>query len=90
MDKGYDFQKIYDYVTHDVKAQPIIAYNPRAQYAPPEGFNEKFEPICSMGYPLTYWEKMVTTLNLDVPKQPVRLIVHLEQSIVAIQTMDFA
>lgn len=68
MDKGYDFQKIYDYVTHDVKAQPIIAYNPRAQYAPPEGFNEKFEPICSMGYPLTYWGKDGNYLKFRCPQ----------------------
>ena len=57
MDSGYDFQKNYDYIANEVKAHAIIAYNPRGQYAPPEGLNEDFQPICSMGYALIYWGK---------------------------------
>lgn len=60
MDSGYDFQKNYDYIVNTLKKQAIIALNPRGLYAPPEGLNENFVPICSMGYPLTYWAKMVT------------------------------
>lgn len=45
MDSGYDFQKNYDYITNEVKSQAIIAYNPRGQYAPPEGLNENFQPV---------------------------------------------
>lgn len=68
MDKGYDFQKVYDYVTHEADAQPIIAYNPRSSYAAPEGLNEKFQPICSMGYPLTYWGKDGEYLKFRCPQ----------------------
>jgi len=57
MDSGYDQNKNYEYIANTVKATPIIAYNKRGEYAPPEGVNENFEPICSMGYPLVYWGK---------------------------------
>jgi len=67
MDSGYDSQKNYDYITHKVKAQAIISYNPRGQYAPPEGINENFEPICSMGYALTYWGKDGNYLKFRCP-----------------------
>ncbi|QGU94944.1 transposase [Clostridium bovifaecis] len=67
MDSGYDFQKIYDYITNEVKSQAIIAYNPRGQYAPPEGLNENFNPVCSMGYELTYWGKDGNYLKFRCP-----------------------
>lgn len=57
MDSGYDQVKNYNYVISEANATPIIAYNKRREYAPPEGFDEKYQPICSMGYPLTYWGK---------------------------------
>lgn len=57
MDSGYDQEKNYRYIIDEVKATPIIAYNKRGAYAPAEGFNEDFQPVCSMGYPLTYWGK---------------------------------
>ena len=57
MDSGYDQEKNYTYIINEVKAIPIIAYNKRGAYAPPEGFNEDFQPVCSMEYPLTYWDK---------------------------------
>jgi Transposase and inactivated derivatives len=57
MDSGYDQVKNYNYVISEANATPIIAYNKRREYAPPEGFNEDYQPICSMGYPLTYWGK---------------------------------
>lgn len=57
MDSGYDQEKNYRYIIDDIKATPIIAYNKRGAYAPSEGFNENFQPVCSMGYPLVYWGK---------------------------------
>lgn len=67
MDSGYDYQKVYDFITYKVKAQPIIAFNRKGAYAPPERINEKFQPICSMGYPLTYWGKDGDYLKLRCP-----------------------
>jgi transposase len=57
MDSGYDQVKNYNYVINEANATPIIAYNKRREYAPPEGFNEEYQPICSMGYALSYWGK---------------------------------
>ena len=67
MDSGYDQVKNYDFVVQNAKATPIIAYNKRGEYAPPEGFNENFEPICSMGYPLVYWGKDGNFLKYRCP-----------------------
>jgi transposase len=67
MDSGYDFKKNYNYLTNIVKSQGIIAFNPRGQYASPEGLNEKFESICSMGYGLTYWGKDGDYLKFRCP-----------------------
>lgn len=66
MDSGYDFQKNYDYITA-LNSQVIIAYNPRGSYAPPEGLNDRFQPICSMGYELTYWGKDGNYLKFRCP-----------------------
>lgn len=67
MDSGYDQEKNYTYIIDEAKAIPIIAYNKRGAYAPPEGFNENFQPICSMGYPLTYWGKDGNYLKYRCP-----------------------
>lgn len=67
MDSGYDQEKNYRYIIDEVKATPIIAYNKRGAYATPEGFNEDFQPICSMGYPLTYWGKDGNYLKYRCP-----------------------
>lgn len=67
MDSGYDQVKNYDYIINEVKATPIIAYNKRREYAPPEGFDENFQPLCSMGYPLTYWGKDGNYLKYRCP-----------------------
>lgn len=67
MDSGYDQEKNYRYIIDEVKATPIIAYNKRGAYAPPESFNENFQPICSMGYPLTYWGKDGNYLKYRCP-----------------------
>lgn len=48
MDSGYDQEKNYRYIIDEIKATPIITYNKRGAYAPPEGFNEDSQPICSM------------------------------------------
>lgn len=50
MDSGYDYKKVYAYITHIIKAQAIIALNTREAYAPPEGINENSRTICSLGY----------------------------------------
>jgi len=67
MDSGYDYKKVYDYITHIIKAQPIIALNTRGAYDPAEGINEKFHPICSLRYPLTYWGKDRDYLKFRCP-----------------------
>lgn len=69
LDSGYDCQANYDYITFDCKASAIIAYNKRKEYAPPEGFNENFQPICSMGYPLSYWGKDGNYLKFRCPHE---------------------
>ena len=57
MDSGYDFYDIYKKIVHDYNGIPIIAYNPRKSYAPPEGLDDDFDPICSGRYKLVYWGK---------------------------------
>lgn len=67
MDSGYDIQDNYDYIMNELHAQPIIAYNKRGSYAPPEGLDEKLHPICSMGYELVYWGKDGDYLKFRCP-----------------------
>ena len=67
MDSGYDAQKNYDYISNQAKAQGIIALNLRGAYAPPQRLNENFEPVCSMGYKLTYWGKDGDYLKFRCP-----------------------
>lgn len=67
MDSGYDIQDNYDYITNEFCAQPIIAYNKRGSFAPPDGLNERLHPICSMGYELTYWGKDGDYLKFRCP-----------------------
>ena len=55
MDSAYDFEANYRRIIEDHKGSPIIAYNPRGSKTPPEGMNDRFQPICSAGYPLTYY-----------------------------------
>lgn len=69
MDSGYDSQANYDFIVNECNAKPIIAYNKRGETAPPEGFNENFNPICSMGYPLTYWGKDGDYLKFRCPHE---------------------
>ncbi|WP_427337964.1 transposase [Caloranaerobacter sp. DY30410] len=57
MDSRYDFEYIYIDIINKFNGIPIIAYNPRGSYAPPEGLDEDFNPICSAGYKLVYWGK---------------------------------
>ncbi|MGL5576556.1 MAG: hypothetical protein ACRDCW_13530 [Sarcina sp.] len=54
MDSGYDYLSLYRFIIDEIKSNPIIAYNKRAAKAAPERFNDFFEPIYSMGYPLAY------------------------------------
>lgn len=67
MDSGYDIQDNYDYIINEFHSQPIIAYNKRGSFAPPEGFNEELHPICSMGYELSYWGKDGDYLKFRCP-----------------------
>ena len=67
MDSGYDFEYIYEYIINEYNAIPIIAYNPRGSFAPPEGLDESFDPICSGGYKLVYWGKDKNYLKFRCP-----------------------
>lgn len=67
MDSGYDIKDNYDYTTNEFGVQPIIAYNKRGSFAPPEGLNERLHPICSMGYELAYWGKDGNYLKFRCP-----------------------
>lgn len=67
MDSAYDLEDIYKEIIKDHKAIPIIAYNLRGSYAPPEGLDEDFNPICSGGYKLTYWGKDGDYLKFRCP-----------------------
>lgn len=67
MDSGYDFEYIYSDIIKRFNGIPIIAYNPRRSYAPPEGVDEDFNPVCSAGYKLTYWGKDGNYLKFRCP-----------------------
>jgi len=67
MDSGYDSTDNYTQVTDTFCAKPIIALNNRRSYAPPEGMNDDYEPICSAGYPLTYYGKDGDYLKFRCP-----------------------
>lgn len=67
MDSGYDIEDNYNYTVNEFHAQPIIAYNKRNSYAPPEELNEKLHQICSMGYELVYWGKDGDYLKFRCP-----------------------
>lgn len=69
MDSGYDSKENYDYITNQCNANPIIAYNKRGEKLPPLGLNENFQPICSNGYPLTYWGKDGNYLKFRCPNE---------------------
>lgn len=57
MDSGYDFEYVYEDIIKKYNGIPIIAYNPRGSFAPPEGLDSDFAPIFSGGYKLIYWGK---------------------------------
>lgn len=67
MDSAYDLKYVYKEIIKEHKATPIIAYNPRGSYAPPEGLDDSFNPICSGGYKLTYWGKDKDYLKFRCP-----------------------
>jgi hypothetical protein len=67
MNSGYDFEYIYSDIINKFNIIPIIAYNPRGSYVPPEGFDEDFNPICSAGYKLVYWGKDGDYIKLKCP-----------------------
>ncbi|MDR2089845.1 MAG: transposase [Clostridiales Family XIII bacterium] len=67
MDSGYDAEYIYDEIAKVQKRTPVIALNERSKNGPPEGMNEKYEPVCSMGYPLTYYGRDGDFLKFRCP-----------------------
>lgn len=67
MDSGYDYEYIYKDIINKCNAIPIIAYNPRGSFAPPEGLDKDFDPICSGGYKLVYWGKERNHLKFRCP-----------------------
>lgn len=46
MDSGYDFEYVYVDIINKYNAILLIAYNPRGSFAPPEGLDKDFDPIC--------------------------------------------
>lgn len=69
MDAGYDSGDIYK-LALDLKGQAIIKLNKRNQKEPPQGFNEKFIPLCPAGQPMVYWgsDKKHMTIKFRCPK----------------------
>lgn len=67
LDSGYDATKLYMLIWNKFKAYPIIALNARKSFAPPEGMNENYQPICSAGYPLKYYGKDGNYLKFRCP-----------------------
>lgn len=67
MDSANDLEDVYRYIVKEQQGVPIIAYNPRGSYAPPEGLDEEFIPICSRGYKLIYWVKDGNYLKFRCP-----------------------
>jgi transposase len=67
LDSGYDAGYIYDEIAKVQNRTPIIAINERRGNVPPEGMNEKYEPVCSMGYPLTYYGRDGDYLKFRCP-----------------------
>ncbi|QIB27218.1 hypothetical protein [Caloranaerobacter azorensis] len=54
MDFGYEFKYIYSDIINRFNGISIITYNFRGSYAPPEGLDKDFNPICSAGLKLVY------------------------------------
>ncbi|MDF2596862.1 MAG: transposase family protein, partial [Clostridia bacterium] len=52
-----DSKNNFSYITHQMLSQPIIALNNRDSFTSPKVLNEDMNPVCSMRYPLIYWEK---------------------------------
>ncbi len=67
MDSAYDLEYVYKEIIEEYEGIPVIAYNPRGSYAPPEGLDEDFNPICSGGYKLIYWGKDGNYLKFRCP-----------------------
>lgn len=67
MDSAYDIESIYKKIAGEYQGMPIISYNPRGSYAPPEGLDKDLNPICSGGYKLVYWGKDGNYLKFRCP-----------------------
>jgi hypothetical protein len=68
MDAGYDSGDMYNAL--DLKGQIIIKLNKRNQKEPPQGFNEKFLPLCPASQPMVYWgsDKKHMAIKFRCPK----------------------
>ena len=78
MDSAYDLNDVYKEIITEYQGAPIIAYNPRESFAPPEGLDEDFNPICSGGYKLVYWGKDGNYLKFRCPHAVKNAIVLME------------
>ncbi|WP_156099352.1 hypothetical protein [Caloranaerobacter azorensis] len=68
MDSGYDFEYIYGGNTiNRFNRIPIIVYNPRGSYAPPEGLDKDFNPICSTEFKPIYCVKNEDYIKFRYP-----------------------
>lgn len=54
MNSGYDYKNIYVSIINDFEDVPIIAYNPRESYSPPDSLDKEMHPICSASYKLVH------------------------------------
>lgn len=55
MDSGYDSLYIYTILRYQYHAQAIIPLNNRGAKQPKAGFDWNGTPVCSAGFPMTYW-----------------------------------
>ncbi|MDW7661964.1 MAG: transposase [Bacillota bacterium] len=67
MDMGYDDTDIYEHIIRDKEALAIIPINERNSYAPPIGMTGKYQPMCSGGFPLTFWGRDGDKLKFRCP-----------------------
>ena len=57
LDSVYDAVWLYKTVIQRHKTTPLIAFNPKDGFAPPEEFEDALQSVCSGGYKLTYLGK---------------------------------
>lgn len=67
MDRGHDTREIYDHIVNEKEALAIIPINKRGTLSPPAAMTEDFQPMCSGGFPLTFWGRDGDRLKFRCP-----------------------